>query len=322
MGDVVLAEGSRGDLVRVLQECLVGQGYPVGTLDGHFGFKTAAAVQSFQADSGLPATGEADPATWTAITRMDPPHLRQRALQLTAAFEGHGYTLAKGNFDGSGITWGIVGFTLRRGQIQTVLKEALARDRAFVEICFGEETPELLAILDRQIPDQIAWADRHSSGTFKVLLAEPWRSHFRAFGESPAVQMLQLNRVYEDYFEPALETAARLGLRSELGIALCFDIHVQNGGIRPTAEQTIAARRTPGMTESDLRVLVATSVASLARSEVRKDVLDRKLAIARGAGTVHGTDYALRNWGLGESSASDDPIPRASDVAEPLQAAP
>jgi len=41
------------------------------TIDGEFGPNTEAAVKAFQADQGLPVTGQVDPATWTAL-QADP----------------------------------------------------------------------------------------------------------------------------------------------------------------------------------------------------------------------------------------------------------
>ena len=44
-------------------------------------------------------------------------------LQITADYKGTGFTLANGNFDGAGITWGIVGFTLSNGELSTMLRD-------------------------------------------------------------------------------------------------------------------------------------------------------------------------------------------------------
>jgi hypothetical protein len=46
------------------------------------------------------------------------PAVFDRSLQLTAAFEGHGFTKLEGNFDGAGLTWGIIGFTWSNNQLQ------------------------------------------------------------------------------------------------------------------------------------------------------------------------------------------------------------
>jgi peptidoglycan hydrolase-like protein with peptidoglycan-binding domain len=45
--------GSQGDDVRHLQEALVAQGYYLGSVDGHFGEKTAAALAYFQSTNGM-----------------------------------------------------------------------------------------------------------------------------------------------------------------------------------------------------------------------------------------------------------------------------
>jgi peptidoglycan hydrolase-like protein with peptidoglycan-binding domain len=108
VGEVVIAQGARGNLVVQLQRAL---GDSVAQPDGVYGPATATAVRRAQTRNSLPATGEADPVTWSAVTNQPTPSLLDRALQLTATFEGHGFGLAQGNFDGAGITWGVIGFS-------------------------------------------------------------------------------------------------------------------------------------------------------------------------------------------------------------------
>jgi hypothetical protein len=48
------------------------------------------------------------------------------------------------------------------------------------------------------------------------MLVEPWRSEFAAFGEITQVQALQLQLTDQDYGQPAAQTAAEFGLKSEL----------------------------------------------------------------------------------------------------------
>lgn len=69
-GAAVAAEGvSSGESrqTEALQRALHQAGYPLGTIDGIFGRLTRAAVFAFQADQGLPLSGVADEATWTAL---------------------------------------------------------------------------------------------------------------------------------------------------------------------------------------------------------------------------------------------------------------
>jgi len=303
MGALVVGQGARGALVRRLQRRLVDYGLRSAGVDGIFGAETTAAVRDAQTQRGLTGTGQADPATWTALTGEPVPPLLDRALQLTAAFEGHGFGLAKGNFDGAGITWGIIGFTLRHGEVGQIIQEAWQQDPALVRNAFDAETDELLRLLALPMPDQLSWADQHSIGSSRAGLAEPWRTHFQAFGDQGAVQAIQLRHVARNYFQPASATAARYGLKAELGLALCFDIHVQDGGVSPRADAAIGAQLAPDSPELDRRVLIAKCVAALARPEYRADVAARKTTIASGTGSVHGVAYTLANWGLDETPA-------------------
>jgi hypothetical protein len=76
---------------------------------------------------------------------------------------------------------------------------------------------------------------------------------FATFGSFPEVQAEQLRHVQNDYLIPAVSTAKQLGFKSELGLALAFDIHVQNGGIKNTALGSIQQQSAAGISASDLR---------------------------------------------------------------------
>lgn len=62
-----LRRGDQGPSVRRLQNLLLNRGINPGPVDGIFGFKTETAVRTFQTQSGLPVTGIATTATWTAL---------------------------------------------------------------------------------------------------------------------------------------------------------------------------------------------------------------------------------------------------------------
>ncbi len=301
MSRVIFATGVKGDIIRGMQSRL---GLPASQIDSQYGRITAQAVSTFQTSSGLPSTGEVDEDTWAKLMQTPTPAMKERALQLTAAFEGHGFSLAQGNFDGAGITWGIIGFTLAGGELARILKQIQA---GMLQDAFGESAAQLLAILDATPAQQIAFADGISLGASKTALAEPWLSGFRKLGEQPAVQQLQLSAVDRNYFQPALLTASRFNLNAELGIALAFDIHVQNGGISAAAAQQIQQTMAdhPSDREQDLRVAIANAVADNATNvRFREDVRQRKMTVATGSGQVHGGMFVLRNWGL-----SDLPVP-------------
>lgn len=300
MARTYFARGARGEIIRRIQEKLTAAGFDTKGHDGVYGGDTVTAVTAFQKAHGLPETGSVDEDTWKALMEAPVPAVLDRCLGLTATFEGHGFTLAQGNFDGAGITWGIIGFTLKHGELTKIVKMAFAEDPELVRSCFGDKTDELLHILDEPWEKQLAWADSISTGASKATLAEPWKTGFRKFGETDLAQRLQLERVRDAYYTPALATAKKFGLKTEVGTALCFDIHVQNGGVKAAAENVVRSKMHEGMPEHDRRVLIANAVADNALPEWREDVRNRKVTIANGSGTVHGLTAELKNWGLDE----------------------
>jgi hypothetical protein len=303
MGRIVFSKGAKGDIIRDIQTRL---GLLSTQSDGQYGKVTAQAVNDFQSTNGLTTTGEVDNETWGKLMQKPIPALEERALQLTAAFEGHGFTLAQGNFDGAGITWGIIGFTLKGGELGRIIQRINTDHPGMLEDVFGDSARKLVQIIGSDTQQQMAFANSISLGAQKAVLSEPWLSGFRRLGEEPSVQQLQLAIVDHDYFQPALTTAQRFNLKTELGVALAFDIHVQNGGISKSAAQEIGQTMDehPSDRELDLRIAIANAVADNAKNvNYREDVLRRKLTVATGSGQVHGETFVLRNWGLAELPA-------------------
>ena len=298
MARLLLARGSRGMLVKKVQR---GLRFDERDIDGIYGGQTEGGVSDFQTTGGQTANGQVDTDTWTAITSLPVPELFERALQLTADFEGHGFTLAQGNFDGAGITWGIIGFTLQGGELPEIVLGMNRSNPDLVKLAFAELTPKLLQVMRAPFDNQIEFANSISIGATKAKLAEPWLSSFALFGSLPEVQQVQLRRAREKYFDPAVDTAARLDLTTELGIALCFDIHVQNGSLKKSIETSLGQQSFN--TERKLRVALANAVADSSRPRFQEDVRSRKLTLATGSGTVHGVKFNVPNWGLDELPA-------------------
>jgi len=292
----ILGTGAIGDLVRRVQQNLTSAGFDTNGLDGRFGQGTASALKQFQAAKGLAVTGVVDDLTWTPLMQEPLPRTTARSLQLTASFEGHGFGLAVGNFDGALLTWGIIGFTLASNEIQEIVLAVNQAHPELVRQAFQSDTDELLGLMAAPREFQKNWADEHTVNGH--ALAEPWKSMFAVFGSFPEVQAEQLQHVQKDYFGPAVRTARGLNFASELGLALCFDVQVQNGGVRDTAMQQIQQQSKPGMAEAGRRVIVANAVADSANPSWADNVRRRKLTVATGQGTVNGYGYVLENWGL------------------------
>ena len=58
-----MSKGATGNAVRLLQRLLFAVALDPGGVDGIYGNNTAAAVAAFQANEGLPQTGNADGQT-------------------------------------------------------------------------------------------------------------------------------------------------------------------------------------------------------------------------------------------------------------------
>ena len=289
--------GVRGPVVADIQRALGAAGHPVAVVDGVYGRDTETAIKAFQTAEGLPATGQVDDITYQRLTHQTTlPPLFPRCLQITSDYEGTGFTLANGNFDGMGITWGIVGFTLANGELSTMLKEI---DQQFPDVflnSFGPLATEMRQVLRKSPSAQMAFAESISIGNGSRL--EPqWAEAFRKLGADSNVQNVQMARVVQVYKRKADADARALNLKEELSVALCFDVAVQNAGLSPS-EITSIQKRKFGRNEGQIRAVIAEMVAARATPQFRKDVWDRKATFVRGSGTVHGDYYELDGWGL------------------------
>ena len=233
------------------------------------------------------------------------PDLKQRCLQITAEFEGTGFTKAVGNFDGAGITWGIIGFTLSNGELGAVLTEIRSRHPAVFSAAFGELEAKIVEVLNSSHAAQINFANSISLGSSKMRILDVWAKAFERLGSDPSVQAIQLQRT-ENFFEIAERDRQRFNVQNELGLALCFDIAVQNGGIDSTERARIRAKidQNHPTTQQDLRIIIANVVAENSRPQFIEDVRRRKMTIATAEGTVHGSRFAVKTWGLDDLAAS------------------
>jgi hypothetical protein len=301
------ARGLRGMIAKRIQLDLLRQGFFVAPAekfaDGIFGGDTVDALSRLQTARALPVTGAVDTATWQQLTPDPLPTLFERCMSITAEFEGHGFGLLQGNFDGAGLTWGLIGFTLSNGEIQKLLAEADAVVPGTLDRVLGPLAAEWRLQTARPLAQQVAWADSISSGADKATVPPAWKSAFARLGDEPVVKRLQLQRAYDAYFVPAAATARKLRLGSELGVALCFDCHVQNGSSRVQAVAELAPLAAQ-MADAQMRQRLANRVADLSAPRWREDVRGRKTTIASGGGLFRGRTYVLAHWGLGEFAAA------------------
>ncbi len=308
MSDVLFSRAERaagftyacGHLVETLQQKLENGGFPVGKIDGIYGSDTEGAVSDWQGEVGQPVTGKLTEAEWTLLTGQAAPDIFDRCLQITGRFEGHGFRKAAGNFDGAGITWGIIGFTLKHGEISAIVAQLDSMDTSIVDSAFGSLASELRDKLSKSPSRQEKWADSISVGARKHNLEPEWRDAFNRLGGTPEAQTIQVDRARTKYWSRAERDSQSLGLSSKLGLALCFDVAVQNGGVSADEADLYSERlaRLGAVDPAQKRRVLAETIADTSNPRWREDVLSRKLTLASGIGTVHGERFSTPNWGL------------------------
>lgn len=128
---------------------------------------------------------------------------------------------------------------------------------------------------------------------------EPWRGFAKTLGRTPQFQAIETEYA-SGIFRRALGMCKDYGLSSERAVALMFDIVTQNGSLGKVTRARILGetRALPaGLSDEEQEtrkmVIVARRRPEAANPRWVDDVRMRKLCIARGEGTVHGSAYKL-----------------------------
>jgi hypothetical protein len=243
------------------------------------------------------------------MTNIPTPPLARRCLALSARFEtGRAapecFAALSGDFDGQGLGLGALQWNIGRGTLQPLLAR-MARDHpAVFDAAFADGAAPVRRMLTGSRAEQLAWA--RSIQSPRHVIAEPWAGWLKALGRTAEFQDIQVEAV-ADLFNGAVALARHYGLRSERAVALMFDIKVQNGSIPARVEAAIRAEFAalggpPDALDAEVSLLrvVANRRADVAAKRWRDDVRRRKLAIADGAGTVHGHVVDLEaDYGIG-----------------------
>lgn len=303
--------GARGPEVERIQARLKELGDYRGPVDGEFGGGTEVAVKSFQGRKGLAVDGIVGPQTWKRLfpqEEITSPALFQkslgyRCLALTGSFETNVgipdcFAGLSGDFDGQCLSFGALQWNLGQGSLQPLMLEMERSHREILTAIFDERYPELRAMLQADREEQLAWA-RSIQDLRRFVVYEPWRGLFKTLGRRAEFQEIQVKSAGQLY-QLALALCEAYGVQSERAAALMFDIKVQNGSIseliRVQIEQDFGRLEHAGDWDAEeaarLRI-IANRRAEAAKPEWIEDVRARKLTIANGAGTVHGSFYNL-----------------------------
>lgn len=230
---------------------------------------------------------------------MDKPTLYDLCLKITSGFEGTSFGTVAGNFDGMGISAGLLQWNLGQGTLQSfILSQCDLMSFNF---------PIPLRPLQQMSPaDSVVWAKDHMLDANGKLLPE-WKAAWIEFLTTPSVVNVQ-KRAIDKYFQRAKEIAGKLGFSHEHVRAMCwaFDVAVQDGSCdidRPDVNReqaNIVMSKYSGdnyalwvkeeLDDDQIVLVIASHLRALqSRAAYREDVFSRKCTIATGIGIVHKT---------------------------------
>lgn len=308
----IYLRGWKGPEVKRIQVRLKDLEYYKGPIDGNFGGDTERAVKAYQRSKGLIVDGKVGPETWASVFDGEPiPNpaitqkpLAQRCLALTGSFETGRmipdcFAGLSGDFDGQGMSFGVLQWNFGQGTLQPLLKEMDAEHSDLLRDIFDEEYETLIEVLEENgYEDQMAWV-RSIQHPIKHYIYEPWRGYFKTLGWTKEFQKIQTKNSLNLY-QKALDLCKEYDLWSGRAVALMFDIKVQNGSIRREVRLTIKqdfGNLKPDLDRESLEVekmrIIANRRAEASNPKWVEDVRSRKLCCANGEGTVHGITYHL-----------------------------
>jgi hypothetical protein len=306
--------GSRGPEVLQIQQRLGALQFYTGPADGVFGGGTDSAVRAFQQSKQLTIDGKVGPGTWSSlfngaavpVPALTTQPLDHQCLALTGGFETNQpppdcFAGLSGDFDGQGMSFGVLQWNLGQGTLQPLLAQMNQNHPDILGQVFGPNYAALAAMLGETRDEQLAWA-RSIQDPIRHALFEPWQGLFKTLGRQQVFQDIEAQSA-AGIFQQALTLCNEYGLTSQRAAALMFDIKVQTGGIKSWVkpqilsdfEQLDQAGQQAGDVPPEVARLriIATRAAASANPQWVADVQNRKLTIANGGGTVHGNHYDL-----------------------------
>lgn len=211
-------------------------------------------------------------------------------LQVVANYEttGDPYSQVTGNFDGAGISFGIIQFNFLSGTLQELFRLFRNADSTALQNCFTRKGSyaELWRAIDGSVPKAVRWGDSISTGSAKHKVVKDWTNELKKVGRIEGFRLIQMEFAYDKYGRQLMSTIAYLqgltGLkvRNHRCLTALFDMCIQQGGYHKAARE-IAQRvkREAPADELSLTHIAVEERAKKARKQYQADCLSRRLGI-------------------------------------------
>lgn len=229
----------------------------------------------------------------------------RKAVEITSLFETGkrgGFHGLSGNFDGQGLSFGLVNWTIGTGSLQPLLRDFAREQPARWASTFGDDASRFLQLIARK--DKAARKEQHRFAVEQMNMVstnprgkriwtvrQPWAGYFRRLSEDPEFQKIQV-RYVRDLLATAADYCRRFKFTSEAAFCFMFDAVASHGkwwlikkfdGVekrRVLVEQTLGSLAGPfGMVrvaEADALLAIADVLATTSAQRWADKVRQRK----------------------------------------------
>ena len=232
---------------------------PMESLDTEEGFDAdeAEAPGRFDApDAGVEWEQEREAAPWQGFAGEAPApkaaapselasaglsSAERLALEITSTLETGkrgGFFGLSGNFDGQGLSFGLVNWTIGTGSLQPLLRDFAREQPARWATVFGPNAEHFRRVItpkgDAAVREQLRFAVeemnavREVNGRKQWAIRPPWSDYFRKLSEEPAFRAIQI-RYVRDLLARAAYFCRLFKLKSQQAFAFMFDAVSSHG---------------------------------------------------------------------------------------------
>ena len=226
-------------------------------------------------------------------------------LKITGTFEGAEYSTVSENFDGQGISCGILQWNLGQGTLQAYILNHID------EMYYNQFPISIRPLITSTKEQALVW---HKDNCLDVhgKLKTGWRFAWEMFMVQPEIINLQ-KKACDKYFHRAKEICGMVGLshQNKRGMAWAFDLAVQSWSFgidrpEPNMARTESITQIYGtdnlmlwngleLSEEQQVLVIASHLRALkCRPEWRTNFFTRKATIAIGIGMVGKQKYDFR----------------------------
>ncbi|MGH8499795.1 MAG: hypothetical protein ACRERV_13470, partial [Methylococcales bacterium] len=262
----------------------------------------------------------------SALDVLSPSELK--AVRITSTFETGrpgGFGGLSGNFDGQGLSFGLLNFTIKAGSLIPLLQEFINKHPARYMAAFGKDAARFKDIVFATKPDptnpkrrirdvnrqmefvnnQMNSIPRKAKGN-KII--EPWKTYFDRLENDSEFRKIQVKAVRRA-LDRARYWSNYFGFKTERGFAFMFDLVSSHGGAWLNAskfkgkriallQKMLAAKKAQldrnALGELEIMEAIANTIADVSLKEWREKVRVRKLWFVQGRGKVHGRIFDIK----------------------------